>query len=265
MNGNKVKSELFYTRVKKDAQTVYYYETDNYLFPAEKPSLKNIIEKNISNKKILSNPWENWSSNDPQLIHSKISGIPLNYLKTTIPDKINEVEDRNLTILYKYVFDEFDANTPLTMKIINDWHKRLFYNIFPFAGKYRTVELHKGDESSEFPMTWRIDFLKGLPEFEKLLLEADNIAFHNINDIAIKVSEIICEFLFIHPYREGNGRISRLIGDYLLVKNDFPPVGANLKVDESEYIRRLHVGYRSKSYAPMSELIIEKINTIMNS
>ena len=199
------------------------------------------------------------------MIHAKRTGIPINYLKTTSSDRINEVEDKNLTLLYKYVFDQFNANRTMTMKVLNDWHKRLFSNIFPFAGKYRTVEMHKGEENSEYTMTWRIDFLNGIPDLEKLIQTVDRIEHHDVKSIALNISEIICEFLFIHPYREGNGRISRLLGDYILAKNGFPPIGANLKVDEKEYIRRLHIGYRKKDYHPMNELILEKLARIIRS
>jgi cell filamentation protein len=162
-------------------------------------------------------------------------------------------------------YPEFNANRILSMKIIKDWHRRLFWNIFPFAGNYRSVELNKGKDFTEYAMTWRLDFLNGIPDLEKLIQSVDQIEIHDPITLSLKISEIICEFLFIHPFREGNGRISRLIGDYLLAKNNFPPVGANLKVDGNEYIRRLHLGYNKKDYKPMSELISEKLNKIMRS
>lgn len=63
--------------------------------------------------------------------------------------------------------------------------------------------------------------------------------------------------LFIHPFREGNGRISRLLSDVILAKNGFPMIGLNLKKGDN-YIQRVHAGYET-DYKPLAELLELKI------
>ena len=77
------------------------------------------------------------------------------------------------------------------------------------------------------------------------------------------MSQLISEFLFIHPFREGNGRISRLVCDIILAKNDFPMIGLNLK-NGDDYIQKVHQGYDC-NYEPMKELLKSKIVEIMNA
>lgn len=65
------------------------------------------------------------------------------------------------------------------------------------------------------------------------------------------------EINMIHPFREGNGRISRLLCDILLAKNGFPMIGLDLKRGDN-YIERIHAGYNC-NYKPMMELLKNKI------
>ncbi|MDK9694172.1 MAG: Fic family protein, partial [Sulfurimonas sp.] len=70
-------------------------------------------------------------------------------------------------------------------------------------------------------------------------------------------SKLISDFLFIHPFREGNGRISRLVCDIILAKNGFPMIGLKLK-KEDNYIQKVHSGYEC-NYEPMQKLLKDKI------
>lgn len=258
MDSREIKESYYIGSISNDSSMKHYYTTNEFIFEEEAPrSVHRIQPKALKSLKVKSNPWNNWSESNPELITAKQTGLPINYLKTTRHSVINEVEDKNLIDLYDYVLDDFNSNTILTMNIISKWHKKLFSNIYPFAGRYRTVDMQKG--AGAISMTWLLRFLDHIPEIDKLLKELSKSKNLTIDELALKISEFICEFLFIHPYREGNGRISRLVGDFFLVKNGFPPIGANLKVDNSTYIEKLHIGYNQKDYQPLSLLVVEKV------
>jgi len=258
MESKKIKDSYYMGSIRIDSNTKHFYITNNFIFEAEPPTIVVFIEQEeLRTYKMKANPWRNWMNKNPELIIAKRTGLPINHLKTTRNSNINKEEDRNLVNLYSYVIDEFDSQHVITMSIVSDWHYRLFNGIYPFAGNYRTVDMQKGKDSTA--MTWLLRFLDNIPELDNLLNSLSKASNLSIKDLTFKISEFICEFLFIHPYREGNGRLSRLVADYFLVKNGFPPIGANLTVDPSAYIEKLHIGYKQKDYEPLSGLITEKV------
>ena len=131
----------------------------------------------------------------------------------------------------------------------------VFNTIYPFAGELRTVTMSKGTGSEAWE--WRLDFLNGLDDFDKFLQKVSKKQYEDVDIIAEDLSKLISDFLFIHPFREGNGRLSRLICDIILAKNGFPMIGLKLKRSDN-YIQRVHKGYEC-DYDPMKELLKAKI------
>ena len=131
----------------------------------------------------------------------------------------------------------------------------IFKTIYPFAGELRTVNMSKGNGVNAWE--WRLDFLRGIPDFDRFLKEVTNKEYKDIDNIADDLAQLISEFLFIHPFREGNGRVSRLICDIILAKNGLPMIGLKLKKSDN-YIQKVHSGYEC-DYEPMKELLKSKI------
>ena len=221
-----------------------------YLLYAFKQSQKNIIE----------NPWLDWESNDIQKITTK-SGVCINYLKSTDDDYITKKEDLKLLEVYHYLVENFDISETFGFEMIVKWHHMIFDTIYPFAGELRTVNMSKG--SNDEAWEWRLDFLRALPDFDKFLKKVTSKEYDNIDTISEDLAQIMSDFLFIHPFREGNGRLSRLIGDIILAKNGFPMIGLNLK-ESDNYLEKVHQGYQC-DYEPMKELLKSKIeDELMN-
>jgi cell filamentation protein len=81
-------------------------------------------------------------------------------------------------------------------------HRHLFQDVYPWAGKLRTVRIAK--EGSTFCYPEHIDremrrLFAGLSE-QKYLVRLDAAAF------AKKAAHVLAELNAIHPFREGNGR-----------------------------------------------------------
>lgn len=90
-------------------------------------------------------------------------------------------------------------------------HKYLFGDIYPFAGKYRTVYMQKNNSyfTDEKDIDRHLDIV--LKEMQE--------DFKNCNtkqDYAIFLAQFYYDLLVIHPFREGNGRtIREFIREYV--------------------------------------------------
>ncbi|QWR76044.1 Fic/DOC family protein [Candidatus Magnetomonas plexicatena] len=140
-------------------------------------------------------------------------------------------------------------------------HKLWLGNIYEWAGKYRQVNLSKGD--FQFSTSAHIPRLIG--DFEKGQLAINTpCIFATIEEIARAIATVHVELLLIHPFREGNGRVARLLADLMAMQADLPPL--NYVQLESKkwgnYIKAIHAGM-SKNYAPMTEIFVDVINQTM--
>ncbi len=255
----KTKYLLYAFKCKQNKLYSYWYKTDNKYFKEKRPP-KSILGKNIDevdaidDENIILNPWNEWNSNNIQKIITD-SGVCINYLKSTDNDFIQKQEDLKLLELYSNLVDNFDISKSFGFNTVKKWHKEIFSSIYPFAGELRSVDMSKGNGSEAW--IWRVDFLNGIPELNELIKEVTKKRYKDINAITQDLSKLISDFLFIHPFREGNGRISRVLCDIILAKNGSPMIGLKLK-KEDNYIQRVHSGYEC-NYEPMKELLKMKI------
>ena len=260
----KTKYLLYAFKLKKGKNYQYWYESDSKYFKEKKPSVSalnhNSDEINSLNvEEMINNPWQNWDSKNIQTITTK-QGVCINYLKSTNQDIIQKEEDLKLLELYSYLVENFDISKPFGFNTIQKWHKDIFETIYPFAGDLRTVVMSKGGGSEAWE--WRLEFLDAIPQLNGLIVDITSKKYDDIDKITYDLSKLLSEFLFIHPFREGNGRLSRLVCDIILAKNSFPMIGLNLKNGDN-YIEKVHQGYDC-NYEPMKELLKLKIVELMS-
>ena len=96
-------------------------------------------------------------------------------------------------------------------------HKFLFEDLYPFAGKFRTENISKGEFTFA---SWQ--YIE--PELTKLLdeLKSENY-LRNINKetLAKRLSYYWTELNVLHPFREGNGRVIREFIRELAFSNNY--------------------------------------------
>ncbi len=115
------------------------------------------------------------------------------------------------------LFGTFDVGTFAGLAEI---HKYLFEDIFDFAGEIRTVNLAKGN--------FRFAPLMYL---QAALHNIDKMPQSNFDEIVEKYVEMNVA----HPFREGNGRSTRIWLDHIL-KNEIGKVVDWSKVDKEDYL-----------------------------
>ena len=107
-----------------------------------------------------------------------------------------------------------------TTKGLCDIHRFLFSDIYSFAGEIREVNLAKGNFRFAASM-----YLKDI------LSKIDSMPEDNFEDIIKKYIEMN----IAHPFREGNGRSTRIWLDMIL-KNKIGKVIDWSKIDKEEYL-----------------------------
>ncbi|QIN25572.1 hypothetical protein GJU84_00310 [Staphylococcus chromogenes] len=136
---------------------------------------------------------------DEYLINSNLLGA-----KTL--DELEQLEKVAFYIAEGLLEEEgYDFLFPLTENSIKLLHKKLFKDIYNFAGNFREVSLMK--ENTRFCESQYID--THLNE----LIKAFNLEkeWFDIQVAAKKLAYYKTELNMIHPFREGNGRTIRLI------------------------------------------------------
>ncbi len=107
-----------------------------------------------------------------------------------------------------------------TYKTLATIHKYLFEDIYDFAGEIRTVNMAKGN-------------------FRFAPLMYLQAALENINKMPQsnfdEIVEKYVEMNIVHPFREGNGRSTRIWLDHIL-KNEIGKVVDWSKVDKEDYL-----------------------------
>ncbi len=117
----------------------------------------------------------------------------------------------------KGILDDLPAGVFSTLQVI---HRYLFEDIYPFAGKIRSVNVAKGN--------FRFAPLMYL---QAALDNIDKMPQSNFDEIVEKYVEMN----IAHPFREGNGRSTRIWLDHIL-KTEIGKVVDWSKVDKEDYL-----------------------------
>ena len=169
---------------------------------------------------------------------------------------MDELELSLLVQLYQEVLGEQQPTGVLRVSDLRNWHRWWLGNVYEWAGQDRSVNMSKGG----FAFAAAAQVPRLLQEFEKNCLSrwtpCDGLAGDELVE-AIAVTHV--EFILIHPFREGNGRLSRLLVDVMAVQAGHQPLDYSAwDARKDEYIAAIHAGF-SGNYAPMKALVAEAL------
>ncbi|MBE02389.1 MAG: cell filamentation protein Fic [Oceanospirillales bacterium] len=161
-----------------------------------------------------------------------------NLIEVTDPVEMNIAETELLQDLYIQVFDNFPE--ALSLHTLCEWHRLWLGNIYSWAGQYRTVDMSKPDIFFASPL--QIPRLARQFE-ENYLTRFDGLPDMDDEALITFLAESHVEFILIHPFREGNGRISRLLLDVMAVKAGAQPLDYSLWDKNKEfYFKSIQAG-----------------------
>lgn len=124
---------------------------------------------------------------------------------------------RALELFESGMLDKLEPGTFRTLQVI---HKQLFMDIYDFAGKVRSVNIAKGG----FRFVPAMYLLDALKQIERMPQSTFN-----------EIIEKYVEMNVAHPFREGNGRSTRIWLD-LILKKELQLVIDWSKVNKEDYL-----------------------------
>lgn len=135
-------------------------------------------------------------------------------------------EAKNLARVVSYI-DKRAKEQELNVEIILSFHKMLMANIRDeIAGRFRKDDeyVRVGSHIAPAPKEISGGLAKMFAEY--------NAASHE--NIIKRIARLHLAFEYLHPFMDGNGRIGRVINNYLLMREGFVPI--NIKfIDRQNY------------------------------
>jgi Fic family protein len=155
-------------------------------------------------------------------------------------------ETKNLARVVSYI-DHKAKERELTLEMILSLHKMLISNIRDdIAGKFRKDNEFVRVGSHIAPNPKEV-----VGRLEKMLSEYNAASQENIIK---RIAKLHLSFEYIHPFCDGNGRIGRIINNYLLIREGFVPI--NIKfIDRNKYYEAFNEFDAKGATAIMEEIV----------
>ncbi|HVT12390.1 MAG TPA: Fic family protein [Fimbriimonadaceae bacterium] len=166
-----------------------------------------------------------------------------NHLHIANSHKIEELE----TLAYESAIRDsilhLDSKQGFTRDFIRDLHRNWLGGIYPFAGELRVVNVSKGFvtfcPAANLPAQFQA--------FEDDILSRYTPCDSRRGmDLAYALAVVHVEFILVHPFREGNGRLGRWLATLMALQAGHPFLDFSLETTEvgrKRYFAALRRGF----------------------
>ena len=150
---------------------------------------------------------------------------------------------------------------PLSSRLIKEMHKILLDNVrgkTKSPGEFKTEQNYIGSANSitftPLPPELTLDYMANLEKY---------IHYEEV-DILVQAALLHCQFEMIHPFKDGNGRIGRLLIPLFLYYRDMLPVptfymSAYFEKDRDLYLKKLSAVSENNDYATWIKYFLEGV------
>lgn len=162
-----------------------------------------------------------------------------------------EAETKGVALAVNYIKE---TKEELTLELIKKLHYLCFRNSKSFAGKFRKVDVVIRNLRGEI-------IHAGTPREQVISSLKELIKWYSNNKHKFKplvlAAIIHDQFEHIHPFQDGNGRVGRLLLNYILINNNYPPI--NIQIDDrQEYYKALQEYSKRGNLKPTLILLIKQ-------
>ncbi len=171
--------------------------------------------------------------------------------------ELDTLEWQRLEETHKQSAAMFGKIHQFTAADICKMHKIWLRDIYSWAGQYRQVNMEKDG----FPFASAQQVPSLMKKFENDQLKKwSPCCFTSLDEIARAIAITHVEFILIHPFREGNGRLGRLLIWLMALQAGLPPLdfGSIEGKKKQEYFAAVRVGL-DRNYEPMVKILASVI------
>jgi cell filamentation protein len=209
----------------------------------------------------MANRYDTTGLSEDQYQPGSSGTVLKNHLGIVSREEIEIAETTKLWSAQEQLLAEIEQDQAFTAQDICAMHRRWLGPIYPWAGCYRQVNISKGNFT--FAMAHTVPELMGIFEDEQLRRYTPCL-FTSQQDIARALAEVHVELMLIHPFREGNGRLGRLLATLMGLQAGLPPLDFSEMAGsrKEEYFAAVRAGL-DRDYLPMTGLfgdIIERVS-----
>lgn len=172
-----------------------------------------------------------------------------NLLGLSTQEEIAEAEFEGFLTAEIVFTEQLTNQTCFNCKYIKEIHKLALGHLYSFAGKYRTVNMSKG--GFLFPTARFIP--ESMQLFEDEILSKLPDIYPDKKALIRDVARVHGELLFIHPFREGNGRTARIFANLMVRKQGYEGLKFN-RINFREYVIAVQQ-ISGQHYLPMERVI----------
>jgi cell filamentation protein len=180
-----------------------------------------------------------------------------NRLGLTSNTEMDDCETRALEMAIDTLVRKYDDTHRFTSTDICDCHRIWLGDIYEWAGQYRRVNVTKDG----FPFAAAANIPALLTAYEREVLSRYTPCnFTDRTEVVCALSETHVELVLIHPFRDGNGRVARVLSTLMALQAGLPLLDFTVIAGQrkKEYFAAVQMGL-DKDYSPMERLFAEII------
>ena len=257
-------------KAEKKAEKAIYnileeLNTEVFLFSLSKNQIDNLNKQN--NKiKIMHFGKEDWQRFTEDFVYNTNAIEGSSVRKGEVPGILNsprargpeESETKGVAKAVDYIRK---TKEDLSLELMKKLHRLCFNGSKNFAGKFRNVEVVITNSLGEIVHA-------GVPAAQLKKYLTEMIEWYYENKIKFKplvlAAIIHNQFEHIHPFQDGNGRIGRLLLNFILLRNGYPPVNISME-DRSEYYRSLQEYSKNGNLKPTVKFLIKQYKKTLSN
>ena len=166
---------------------------------------------------------------------------------------LHKVEFEGFLKAQYQLLEELTSETKFNFEYIKRIHFLALKDIYSFAGKLRHVNMTKANFL--FPTA------KFLPQichdFDLKILSTIKKAYNSKEELIKSIATVHAELLYIHPFREANGRVARVLANMMAIKQgcDFLNFYKITERQFHKYVQAVQAA-AMQDYQPMNKIIV---------